>query len=97
MDEKIFEEKIEETTRRFEERLKDFEERLEEKFDTKYWEHRRWTHSRRSGEFWGIVLLIVGFIFMAENMHWFHWDFPLIPTAMIVVGIYLLFRSFNRD
>ena len=112
MDEKKIEQRIEEIAKNAEERIKKMGDQIEEKIidkklketaekidrkiDEKINPGKR-TCSQRSSEFWGIVLLILGFLFLADNFHWIHWDIPFWPLVMIIGGGYLIFTGSNRD
>lgn len=95
MDEKKFEEKIEEIVKKVEEKIHNIgdivDERIKEHLVEKEAKNVKSNQQRRNHEFWGIILLVFGFIFLAENMNWIQWDVPLIPLAMVAIGIYLIF------
>ena len=95
MDERKIEEKLEELSRQVEDKMREIGESVDSKFkqhleDKELREHIH-SRSRRGGEFWGVILLVVGFLILADNMHWFNWDIPLIPLGMIILGVYLIF------
>jgi hypothetical protein len=48
------------------------------------------------GLFWGIVLIVVGFIWLGDNLGWFWYDVPWIPIIMLVVGIFLVLKNWHR-
>ena len=95
MDEKKLEEKIEKISRRIEDKTRNLgdmvDKKIREHLDSKEAKEKDSLSHRRNYEFWGIVFLVFGFIFLAENLHWIRWDMPLFPLAMIVIGFYLLF------
>lgn len=45
--------------------------------------------------FWGLVLVVLGFLWLGNNLGWFYYDVPWLPLVMIAGGIYLILR--NRD
>jgi hypothetical protein len=97
MDEKEFQEKLDETVRKVETRLKEVTEQLEQKLDSKLWAQQKVKRHRGAEQFWGVALLLVGFVLLADRFEWFHWHLPLIPIALIVIGAYFIFISANRD
>jgi uncharacterized membrane protein HdeD (DUF308 family) len=97
MDEKQFEEKLEEITKKFEARLKETTDQMEQKLDSKLWVQQKVKRHRHSEQFWGIALLVVGLILLANRFDWFDWHLPLIPIALIVVGAYFIFANSDRD
>ncbi len=113
MDEKKFEERLEQIIKDAEEKINKFGEKLDDKFideklknlgdelekklDEKFSCRPSHRNSRRSSEFWGFVLVGIGFIFLADNLRWVHWDLPFWPMALIILGAYLIYQSVNRD
>ncbi|MBC8276937.1 MAG: hypothetical protein H8E46_01795 [FCB group bacterium] len=112
MDEKKIEQRIEEIAKNAEERIKKLGDQIEEKIvekklketaekiDRKIDEKinpERKSCSHRSSEFWGIALLILGFLFLADNFHWIEFDIPFWPLVMIIGGGYLIYSSTHRD
>lgn len=47
--------------------------------------------------FWGVVLLVLGFVFLADNMGWLYIDLPFWPIVMIIGGAYLIYSSRNKN
>jgi apolipoprotein N-acyltransferase len=47
--------------------------------------------------FWGIVLIVVGFIWLGNNLHWFRIHLPIWPLVLIVIGVYLLLEHRHRS
>ncbi len=88
MDEKKIEQKIDEISSRVDEKLNDIGDRLDEVFDGK----KKSESHRRGGEFAGILLIVIGFIFLAQNLDWFDWDLPWFPLLLIVIGVYLIYN-----
>lgn|GEM_PF-1689344 len=80
-----------------EEKLKNLRDELEKKIDEKFSGRQSHKNSRRSGEFWGFILVVIGLVFLAENLRWIDWDLPFWPTALIVVGAFMIFQSSYRD
>jgi hypothetical protein len=97
VDEKQFEEKLEETIKKFEARLKETTDQLEQKLESKLWVQQKVKKHRNTEQFWGIALLVVGLILLANRFDWFNWHLPLIPIALIVVGAYFIFTGSDRD
>ena len=44
----------------------------------------------REVSFWGVVLVIVGVILLGNHFNWFDVEIPIIPTAFIILGCYLI-------
>jgi len=72
---------------------KEIDSKIEERLSSKC----KPRHHRRNSEFWGFVLVAVGFLFLAENMRWIDWDLPFWPTVLIIIGAYLIFQNLNND
>jgi hypothetical protein len=90
------EKKLEVLSARMEERLEAFGKRLEERFDKTGSESVTPVQSRgRKSEtpFWGIVLVLGGFILLGEHLHWFNLDIPFLPAALIILGSYLIIEN----
>lgn len=49
-------------------------------------------HSRRGSkfEFLGLLLVVIGLLFLADEMNWFRWDIPFWPVVLIALGLYFL-------
>lgn len=46
--------------------------------------------------FWGLVLLIIGIILLGNDFRWFYLDIPVLPTALIILGGYLVIENRQR-
>jgi len=87
------EKKLEEATARLEQRIEDLGRRLEERTSgLSRTPSERKTHQRES-PFWGIVLVVVGFILLANHFDWFDMRLPLIPAALMILGLFLLIEN----
>jgi hypothetical protein len=97
--EKKFSDFAEEVENRIEEFGKQIDERFSNAKPTER-EHRpdQPLPSKRHHDipFWGIILIIVGFVFLGNHLHWFHFDIPWIPAALIILGFYLIFENLHR-
>ena len=52
------------------------------------------TCCRHHNSFWGVVLVMVGFIWLAKSVGWLdEVDIPLFPLVLICLGVYFLVRS----
>ncbi|MBC8205196.1 hypothetical protein ISS30_06975 [bacterium] len=92
------EEEIERASKVIEEKAQEIGRKIESEFrGGKKSEHseRRCHHS--AGNFWGVVLIIFGFIFLAENLRWIDWNIPFWPLLLIVVGAYLIYDKRRDD
>lgn len=47
----------------------------------------------RDSSFWGIALVVIGFILLGNHFNWFDLDIPIIPAALIILGCYLLIEN----
>jgi hypothetical protein len=53
--------------------------------------------SDRGHVFWGLFLIAIGILWLAEKLDWIHFDFAwLWPTALICFGLYLMFGGKRR-
>ena len=99
MDEKRIEQKLDEISDRMEAKMKAMEDKFDRKFEEPTGDVRPcrpgWKSSRPSG-FCGIIMIAAGIIFLLDNIHWIHWDLPMIPVFMVILGAYLIYRS-RRD
>jgi len=79
--------------KRFAEIDKMIEERLSgrPKSDSTEAKHRVKKH--RDASFWGIALVVIGFILLGNHFHWFNLDIPVLPTALIILGCYLILEN----
>jgi hypothetical protein len=91
------EKKLNKFAEEVEERLETFGKRIDESLGSK----DSTEPEPRSGRlkdfpFWGIVLIIVGFVLLGNHLNWFDIDVPLIPTALIVIGLYLIIENAHK-
>ncbi len=42
---------------------------------------------------WGLVFVLIGFVWLANRMGWFYFDIPIAATVLIVIGLYLIVTS----
>jgi len=92
---KKLEKRMEEIGKALEEKGEQLGEKVEDKVktvDKKMWGRRHSGHSL----FWGIVLIVVGFVWLGNNLGWFLYDIPWVPVAMIAVGIYLILKHWEK-
>ena len=97
LDEKMknLENRIEEIGKKVEERGEELGKKVEEKARTIKKDFERRGHHGHT-MFWGIVLIVVGLIWLGNNVGWFFYDVPWFPVAMIAVGIYLIVKHWDR-
>lgn len=74
-------------------RVNDALGQINEKIEELGGKPRRKSRKQRDNTFWGLVLIVVGFFWLAGNLDWFHLDIPFWPVVIIVVGLYLLVES----
>jgi len=46
--------------------------------------------------FWGIVLIVVGIIWLGNNLEWFVYEIPWISVIMIAAGVYIIFKNWEK-
>ncbi len=39
---------------------------------------------------WGLALVVVGLVLLANHFEWFHLDLPMIPALLIIIGLFLV-------
>ena len=93
---KKLEKRVEEIGEKIEEKGEEFGKKVESKAKTF---HEKFEKKGHHGHnlFWGIVLIVVGFLWLANNLDWFEYDVPWIPVVMIAVGIFLILRNWEKD
>ena len=89
--------KIDEVIDSVNERVNDALGQINEKIEEMGGKPQRKSRKHRDNTFWGIVLIVVGFFWLAGNLDWFHFDIPLWPVVIIVVGLYLLVEGRSRS
>jgi Flp pilus assembly protein TadB len=101
------EDQLAERVRELERRIKAFEKRLEKKGEVlgkgveaemkeiQSGFHRVCHHGHSL--FWGIVLVVVGLIWLGNNLGWFMYEIPWIPVIMIAGGIYMILRNWEKE
>ena len=53
---------------------------------------KRWDNT-----FLGLVFLVFGFFWLGNNLDWFDLRVPFWPVILIIIGLYLLLESRDRD
>lgn len=43
--------------------------------------------------FWGLVFIVFGGIWLGREQNWLDFNFPFMPTALVVLGLYFLLSS----
>jgi len=87
-----------------ENKIRELEQKIEEmgrKIGDEVEEHVRGVrvhvHRReRRGVFWGLLFILVGLVWLGKSVGWFDLDIPLLPSALIVVGLLIIYNS-RRD
>ena len=93
---KKLEDRIEEIGKKIEERGEKLGNKIEEKAKTVEKNiKQRGTHGHSL--FWGLVLLVVGILWLGNNLDWFIYDVPWFPVVMIAGGVYLILKNWEKD
>ena len=86
-----------------EKRIEEFGRQIDERFskinptDTQHQPDKSFTSKHHRGlPFWGIVMVIAGFVILGNHLRWFHFDIPFIPAALIIIGFYLIIENVNK-
>jgi fatty acid desaturase len=89
---KKVDEVVDEVGRRVDEAIGKVDEKVEEVAGRV----RRKSRRKWDNTFWGIVLIVVGFLWLGSNLDWFDIHIPFWPAVLIVIGVYLLLEH-RRD
>jgi hypothetical protein len=92
---KKLEKRVEDIGKRVEEKGEEFGKRMEVKAK----EVRQKIEKKNlpgHNIFWGVALVAVGLIWLAGNTGWFDFDIPWFAIVLIVVGIYLVIRNWEK-
>lgn len=97
-----WEEKFEKRMQHFEKKMDALGKKIEEKgesyskeFEEKAKALHRKVHHKVNDKhqlFWGLALVILGLVWLGNNLGWFHYSIPLIPVAMIALGVFLILK-----
>lgn len=93
---KRVEKRIEEVAEKVEKQGEDFGKRVESKIKDVEKEVENRTDG--SGNFvWGAILIIIGVIWLGNNIGWFDYDIPWVPLALIGVGTYMILQNRGKE
>ncbi|TKJ39687.1 hypothetical protein CEE37_10425 [candidate division LCP-89 bacterium B3_LCP] len=87
------EKKLEELSSKVEERFKELSDKIEGKLSSLNSSGPKFTAKvtkKHDTPFWGIVLVIAGFVLLGEYFDWFNLNVPFLPAALIVLGAWLI-------
>ena len=91
-----WEDKIEKKVSELEEKIERIGKNIETKAKTIQKDiHRKGHHGHTL--FWGIVLIVVGIIWLSNNLELLIYEIPWIPVVMIAGGIYLIIRNWEKE
>jgi len=93
---KKLEKKVEEIRKTLEEKGEGLGEKVSDKVKAVDQKIGSRAHSGHS-LFWGIVMIVVGFVWLGNNLGWFSYEIPWVPVVMIAVGIYLILRYLEKS
>jgi hypothetical protein len=92
---------LENLDKKFEELISQVDKRFEElgkKLEARFSYHAEGpskprAHRAHDSVFWGLALVIVGLVILANHFHWLHDEVPIIPTVFILLGLYLILEN----
>lgn len=94
LEEKIkeLENTVEDLTRKIDEKGSEISEHIQNKA-------RKAQKENSSGHylFWGVIFIIVGFLWLGNNLRWFIREVPWVPVVIIALGIYLIIRNLEKE
>ena len=95
------EKKVEDFSKDIEKRFEEFTRRIEDKFsgDKKPENGKNGfpcVPRKHDTTFWGIILVIIGVVLLGNYFHWFYLDVPIFPTALVILGVYLIIEHQRR-
>jgi hypothetical protein len=89
-------EKIEKVVEEVNQHINEALKKVDEKIEQISGEPRKRSRKHWDNSFWGIVLVLVGFFWLGNNLDWFDIHIPLLPVVLIVIGLWLLLEHRNR-
>jgi len=51
----------------------------------------------RNSMFWGIALIVLGFLWLGRNLGWFLFDIPWFPLILIGMGAFMVWQHWDND
>ena len=94
--ENSWEKKLEEKVAELEKRIERMGKQAEAKLKTAKTDVRKKEHHGHM-LFWGIVLIVVGIIWLGNNLEWFVYEIPWIPVIMIAAGIHIILKNWGKE
>jgi Flp pilus assembly protein TadB len=88
---RTFEKKMDALGKKIEEKGESYSKELEGKAKVFQRKIHRKVHEKYQ-LFWGVALVVVGLVWLGNNLGWFRYSIPIIPVAMIVFGIFLILK-----
>ena len=88
--------KIDKVLEEVDQRISEVMKKVDEKVGEITGESRKKTRKVWDNTFWGVVLLLVGFFWLGNNLDWFRISIPFWPVVLIVIGLYLLLENRHR-
>jgi hypothetical protein len=86
--------KFEELVSRVDKRFEELGKKLEDRFSYPASSQPKPKPSRtRDSIFWGAAMMVVGLVLLANHFHWLSEDVPVIPTVLILLGLYLILEN----
>jgi len=92
---KKLEKRLEEIGKKVEQRGEEFGKKMEVKAREVRRKMDKKSHSGH-GIFWGILLIVLGLLWLGGNMGWFYYDIPWFAVVLIAIGIFLVVRNWEK-
>jgi hypothetical protein len=89
-------EKMENLAEEVNQQVEEVVKKVDEKIEQIGGEPRKKSRKHWDNSFWGIVLIVVGLLWLGNNLHWFRIHLPIWPLVLIVIGLYLLLDHRHR-
>ena len=88
------EKRVDDALGKLEGRLENLDKEMEGKINAALHPEKRIPPKAKCAEgFWGLALIVIGIILLGNHFEWFDWHIPLIPAALIIIGVYLLVEN----
>ncbi len=91
-------EKLEKSVEVLRERIEDFGRTVGDKVEGKVGElNRKHNRINKDGLFWGLAFIVAGTVWLGKSIGWFYFNIPIAPTALIIIGLYIVLSGNKRS